>query len=141
MYNYAINDNFVQNLQFDHCYWHDGGMSAMENSVTAKKVRRKAAIQNMATSKAATNTATISLGELRGKLGDVVNRSAFAKERTIVTRHGKGVAAIISIDELELLDELELYADLEALRQARAEDDGTRIKLADFLAEQGLADS
>jgi hypothetical protein len=39
------------------------------------------------------------------------------------------------IEDVELLDELEMRADVEALRQARAEDDGTRISLEEFLAE------
>lgn len=40
------------------------------------------------------------------------------------------------IEDAELLDELEMRADVEALRQARAEDDGTRISLEEFLAEE-----
>lgn len=43
--------------------------------------------------------------------------------------------AIIPVEDLELLDALERQADLETLRQARAEDDGTRIRLDDVLAE------
>ncbi|RSZ61204.1 type II toxin-antitoxin system Phd/YefM family antitoxin [Corynebacterium hylobatis] len=78
----------------------------------------------------------ISLGELRRDLGEVVNRATFAGERTAVTRHGKAVAAIVSVEDLALLDELERRADLEALRQARREDDGTRIPLDDFLNGQ-----
>lgn len=49
---------------------------------------------------------------------------------------GKEVAAIVPIEDVELLDELEMCADVEALRQARAEDDGTRISLEEFLAEE-----
>lgn len=41
----------------------------------------------------------------------------------------------MSIEDVELLDELEMRADVEALRQARAEDDGTRILLEELLAE------
>lgn len=75
----------------------------------------------------------VSLGELRKGLGEFVNRARFAGERTAVTRHGKTVAAIVSVEDLELLDELERRADLEALREARREDDGARISLDDFL--------
>jgi len=46
------------------------------------------------------------------------------------------VAVIVPIEDAELLDELEMRADVEALRQARAEDDGTRISLEEFLAEE-----
>lgn len=67
---------------------------------------------------------SVSLGELRKDLGEFVNRVTFAGERTVVTRHGKAVAALVSVEDLELLDELERRADLETLRQARQEDDG-----------------
>ena len=62
----------------------------------------------------------ISLGQLRDNLGDTVNRVAFADERVFITRNGKKVAAIVSIEDVELLDELEMRADVEALRQARS---------------------
>lgn len=81
------------------------------------------------------NVPAVSLGDLRKDLGEVVNQATFAGRRTAVTRHGKPVAAIISVEDLELLDALERRADLEALRQARGEDDGTRIHLDDVLAE------
>lgn len=80
------------------------------------------------------NLPAVSLGDLRKEVGDVVNRATFAGERTAVTRHGKTVAAIVSVEDLELLDELERRADLEALREARREDDGARILFEDFLA-------
>lgn len=84
------------------------------------------------------NPSAVSLGELRKELGEIVNRATFAGERTTVTRHGKTVAAIVSVEDLALLDELERRADLEALRQARREDDGARVSLDDFLADNDL---
>lgn len=78
----------------------------------------------------------VALGELGKNLGAVVNRVTFAGERAAVTRHGKTVAAIVSVEDLALLEELERRADLEALRQARREDDGTRIRLDDFPSGQ-----
>lgn len=84
------------------------------------------------------NLAVVSLGELRKEVGDVVNRATFAGERTAVTRHGKTVAAIVSVQDLELLDELERRVDLEALRAARQEDDGTRIPFDEFLNDDEL---
>lgn len=76
----------------------------------------------------------IPLVALRNTLGDVVNRVGFGHERATITKNGKPVAALIPIEDLELLDRLEEQADLEALRQARAQDDGTRIPLRDFIA-------
>ncbi|WP_149029427.1 type II toxin-antitoxin system Phd/YefM family antitoxin [Corynebacterium halotolerans] len=84
------------------------------------------------------NLSAVSLGELRKELGEIVNRATFAGQRTAVTRHGKKVAAIVSVEDLALLDELERRADLEALREARREDDGERISLDDFLAGKDL---
>ena len=77
----------------------------------------------------------ISLEQLCGNLGDAVNRVTFADERVCITRNGRKVAAIVPIEDVELLDELEMRADVEALHQARAEDDGTRISLEELLAE------
>lgn len=84
------------------------------------------------------NLAAVSLGELRKEVGDVVNRATFAGERTAVTRHGKTVAAIVSVEDLELLDELERRVDLEVLEAARQEDDGTRIPFDEFLNDDEL---
>lgn len=84
------------------------------------------------------NLAAVSLGELRKEVGEVVNRATFAGERTAVTRHGKTVAAIVSVEDLELLDELERRVDLEVLKAARQEDDGTRISFDEFLNDDEL---
>lgn len=75
----------------------------------------------------------VSLVALRNSLGDVVNEVTYGNHRRIISKNGKPVAAIISIDELELLEKLEEKADLAALEEARAEDDGERISLDDFL--------
>lgn len=76
----------------------------------------------------------ISLVNLRKSLGDIVNRVSFAQERTTISKNGKTVAALIPVEDLDLLEKLEAQADLMALRQAREEDDGARISLEDFLA-------
>jgi prevent-host-death family protein len=62
----------------------------------------------------------------RERLADILNRVAFKGERVVLHRHGKNVAAMISVDDLELLEELEERLDLEAVRRARAEG-GARI--------------
>ena len=75
----------------------------------------------------------VSLVALRNSLGDIVNEVTYGNHSRIISKNGKPVAAIISIDELELLEKLEEKADLAALEEARAEDDGERISLDDFL--------
>ncbi len=41
--------------------------------------------------------------EAREVLSELVNRAAFGRERVIITRHGKELAVLISIDDLERL--------------------------------------
>lgn len=63
----------------------------------------------------------ISTKEARGQLSDVISRAAFAKERIVLTRHGKAVAAVVPIEDLELLENLEDRIDLEDARVALKE--------------------
>ncbi len=63
----------------------------------------------------------ISSKEARGQLSAVVNRAAYAKERVVLTRHGKAVAAVVPIEDLELLEKLEDKLDLEDARKALAD--------------------
>lgn len=49
----------------------------------------------------------IQLREFRQSLADVINRVAYSGERAKITRHGKGVVAIVSMDDLALLERAE----------------------------------
>ena len=60
---------------------------------------------------------TISTLEARKKLADVINSAQYGKERIILTRHGKAVAGIISVDDLELLEKLEDSLDLKEAKE------------------------
>lgn len=82
--------------------------------------------------------AKIALAELRSQLGDTVDRATFAGQRTVITRNGKRAAAIVTVDDFELLEKMEQEVDLELLRKARIEDNGERTRLEDLLRE--LAD-
>jgi len=57
----------------------------------------------------------------RDRLSDTLNRVAYAGERYLLTRHGKSVAALVSVEDWELLRELEDRADLAAVRKAMKE--------------------
>jgi prevent-host-death family protein len=48
----------------------------------------------------------------RDDLSEVVNRVAYSKERICLTRHGKDVACVVSIEEAKLLDLIEERLDL-----------------------------
>jgi prevent-host-death family protein len=49
----------------------------------------------------------LSVSKAREEFPEVVNRAAYGNERTIVSRRGKDLAPVISIDDLRLLELLE----------------------------------
>ena len=57
----------------------------------------------------------------RERFPDVLNEVAVKGERVLLQRHGKNVAALISPDDLELLEALEDRYDVESARRALAE--------------------
>jgi len=52
---------------------------------------------------------TISLGtaEIKARLSEIVNRVTFGRERVIVLRRGKPVAAMVSVNDLRRLEALD----------------------------------
>ena len=72
-----------------------------------------------------TTMTRLNVSKAREEFPEVVNRAAYGKERTIVSRRGKDLAAVISIDDLHLLERLAREEtdrlDLEDARAALAE--------------------
>lgn len=60
----------------------------------------------------------INTNEARKEFADNINRVAYGHERLTITRHGKPVAAIISVEDLEFLEELEHQLDKKAIQEA-----------------------
>ena len=58
--------------------------------------------------------------EARESFSEVINRSAYGKERIVLTRRGKKVAAVVPVEDLNLLEALETRLDLEDIEQALA---------------------
>ena len=58
---------------------------------------------------------------LRSRISETLNRVAYQGERIELERHGKAVAALVSIEDLELLEALENRIDLGAARRALKE--------------------
>jgi prevent-host-death family protein len=67
----------------------------------------------------------LSVSRARQDLPEVLNRAAYARERTIVSRRGKELAAVIPMEDLQLLERLareeEDRLDIVAARAALAE--------------------
>ncbi len=62
--------------------------------------------------------AKVSAAEARNEFSDIINRASFGKERIVLTRRGKELAAVVPIEDLELLERLEDQLDLEDARAA-----------------------
>jgi len=78
-------------------------------------------------------------GEVRERFADTLNEVSFGRERVIIQRRGKDVAALVPVEDLELLERLEDRLDLDAAREALAETEreGT-IAWDDLKRELGL---
>ena len=64
---------------------------------------------------------TVTIERARVELSGVVSRAQYAGERVVVTRRGKPAAAIVPIEDLELLQQIEDEIDAEAVREALEE--------------------
>jgi len=78
----------------------------------------------------------MSVKTIRDNLADAINRVAYAGERVILTRKSKGVAALVSMEDLAALQKLEDEADVKAARKARKEKGS--IPLATIKARLGM---
>ncbi|WP_437228005.1 type II toxin-antitoxin system prevent-host-death family antitoxin [Planctomicrobium sp. SH661] len=79
----------------------------------------------------------LGIAEIRNNMADALNRVLYQGERIILERRGKGVAAIVSIEDLELLEQLEDEIDLKAVRKARKEK-GKTVSLESVKTRLGM---
>jgi prevent-host-death family protein len=63
----------------------------------------------------------ISAADARKKFANIINRVAYGKESFVLTRRGEPLAAIVSIDDLKLLQEMEEQMDIDDAWKARNE--------------------
>lgn len=86
-----------------------------------------------------TNMSRIPATAVRDSLSETLNRVAYKGERIVLERHGKAVAALVSIEDLELLEALEDRLDTEAVLTAR--DEPGDIPYEEVRRRAGLAKS
>ena len=63
----------------------------------------------------------VTTAKARTELAEIINRTTYAKERVVLTRRGKRVAAVVSVEDLELLEAIEDRIDLDAALKSLAE--------------------
>ena len=79
------------------------------------------------------------ISEARESFSTTVNRVAFGGERVVLTRHGKRVAAVVPIEDLELLESLEDAMDVEEARRRLAQaTEGDLVDWSDLKQRLGL---
>ncbi|MEO8402010.1 MAG: type II toxin-antitoxin system Phd/YefM family antitoxin [Gammaproteobacteria bacterium] len=80
-------------------------------------------------------TSVLSTVEAKEQFTDLINRVAHSKERIVLTRRGKEIAAIIPMEDLNLIlesqDKHDLREAIDALKEARSEGTITLDQLKD----------
>lgn len=64
---------------------------------------------------------SLDASELRQQIADALNTVAYAGERIAIKRHGKRIAVLVPVDDLELLEAMEDRVDLELAKKALKE--------------------
>lgn len=82
------------------------------------------------------STTRIPASQARSEFAETLTRVQHKRERLILRRHNKDVVAIVSIEDLKLLEAIEDKLDVKAIRAARAEEGS--IPWEQLKAELGL---
>ena len=80
---------------------------------------------------------TISTADARKHFADIVNKVAYGKEPIVLTRRGQKIAALVSIEELELLQQIEDHIDIEDAKKA-LEEAGANISAEETWKQLGF---
>ena len=80
----------------------------------------------------------IGVSDARDHLSEVVDRARYTHERVVLTKRGKDVGAIVSIEDLKLLEMLEDQLDIDMARKALAEAGEERIPFHNLREKLGL---
>jgi antitoxin Phd len=79
----------------------------------------------------------ITTAEARKNFADIINNVAYGKDPIVLTRRGKELAALVSIEDLELLQRIEDQQDIDDAWKIKNEP-GENIKLSDLKKELDL---
>ena len=79
------------------------------------------------------------ISEAREDFATIINKVAFGGERVRLTRHGKPIAAVVPVEDVDFLEDLEDELDLELVREALADPENqTTIPLDEVKRQLGL---
>lgn len=80
---------------------------------------------------------TITTTEAGKNFTDIVDTVAYCKEPIVLTRRGQEIAALISIEEFQLLQKIEDYIDIKDA-EISLDEPGKNISADEFWKELGL---
>jgi prevent-host-death family protein len=81
----------------------------------------------------------VPIAEVRRNLADLMGRVAYGKESVVVTRHGKGMAALVPVEDLALLNRVRAYVQRRQAEDALRElDTGQTVAWSELKGELGL---
>jgi prevent-host-death family protein len=68
-----------------------------------------------------TAVTAVSVADARSELAELLNRVAYGKERLIITRHGRELAALVPVEDLHLANRLRRFVARKDVARALAE--------------------
>lgn len=81
----------------------------------------------------------VTVADARSGLAELLNRVAYGKERLVITRHGREVAALVPIEDLQLANRLRKFVARKDVARALADlDAGKSSSWATLREELGL---
>lgn len=81
----------------------------------------------------------VTTAEVRKRMAELLSRAAYGKERFVVTRHGKQLAAIVPIEEATLIDRLRTLISEKSFEAALSEmEESKTVAWDDIRRELGL---
>jgi prevent-host-death family protein len=83
-----------------------------------------------------TAVTAVSVADARSDLAELLNRVAYGKERLVITRHGRELAAIVPVEDLHLANRLRRFVARKDVARALAELDAGKAPSWDELRKE-----
>jgi prevent-host-death family protein len=83
-----------------------------------------------------TATTAVTVADARSDLAELLNRVAYGKERLVITRHGRELAALVPIEDLHLSDRLRKFVARKDVARALAALDAGKTSSWDQLRRE-----
>jgi prevent-host-death family protein len=78
----------------------------------------------------------VTVADARSGLAELLNRVAYGKERLVITRHGREIAAIVPVEDLQLANRLRRFVSRKDVARALADLDAGKSASWDKLRRE-----